>query len=150
MDGKASWKNWPCTPDRRFHCRPPPPAQKYLQDPGGGKGQTVHKQKRGSGRSDSEQQVGDLGQIKWTKMCRCIHDTSVSVPGTEGQQTRTMQCHPARAIEEVRLHVCGSHCESLKITQMLLQATIPTISCLNKIPKCQKNPPKKHTLTFQV
>lgn len=36
---------------------------------GGRKGQTVHKQKRGSGRSDSDQQVGDLGQIKWTKLC---------------------------------------------------------------------------------
>lgn len=34
MSRKALWEYSPCTPDRRFHCRPPPPAQKCLRDPG--------------------------------------------------------------------------------------------------------------------
>lgn len=33
MDKKHHVRRSPCTPDRRFHCRPPPPTQRYPLDP---------------------------------------------------------------------------------------------------------------------
>lgn len=33
MDRKHHVRRSPCTPDRRFHCRPPPPTQRYPLDP---------------------------------------------------------------------------------------------------------------------